>query len=182
MFRKLYASQEYKPHLVITGGNSFNTSRIGASAEKIAHRIETFVNTIPAEEKMRIIAENKAEHTQQQAEYVYHMLQESRIKQPFVVVVSAHHLPRLCSTFIKEIMKREQNDLQTELYTSPVYKDWKGTIPREPDRVRKEQILPEMERVHTYRTNRKKGDDGDVATLNEVKKYVDWLRNLHQPS
>lgn len=50
LFRQLYASQERKPHLVITGANSFNRDYIGASAPKIVNCIKALVPGIPPDE------------------------------------------------------------------------------------------------------------------------------------
>lgn len=174
-FRQQYAAQATKPHLVISGANSINKDRIGASAPRLLQYIRHRFN-IPDEEKERIIAEDQSQHAGQQAQYVYEMVKSGKIAQPLVLIVSAYHLPRMYSTIVKTIIDNEGDNLKTKLYAIPVHKDWKGQIPKEPEKVRRDQIIPEMERVHAYRNKEKP----DVATREELEKYVGWLNVQNQ--
>lgn len=169
VFHEAYQAQEVKPHLVITGANSFNVNRIGASAPKIVSHLQSL--NLSEEEKQYIIAEEQAEHAGHQAKYVYDMVKAGRIKQPLVLVVSAYHLPRLYSNFVKTIMDNEGENLTTKIYAIPVHKNWKGTIPFEPEKTRREQIIPEMSRIHDYR------ELGHVATRDQLEQYVGWLNS-----
>lgn len=167
-FEEKFDEREEKPSLVITGANSFDITHKGASAKKIVSKLKTL--SIPEETKKHIFAEENATNTKEQAENVYAMLQEGKIKGPLVLVVSAYHLPRIYSTFIKTVLEHEKENLETKIYAIPIYKDWKGQIPFE-DKIRRNQIVPEIERVRSYRAN------NDVATNEELSRYLEWLQN-----
>jgi len=169
-FRAKFNRQTNKPHFVITGGNSFDVNREGASAEKIAN-ILLRLNNLTAEERESIIAEGDSANTAEQAKRVYEMIKSGQIKEPLVIAVSAYHLPRVISTFVGEVLRNEGENIRTKIFALPVYKDWKGEIPFEPEKIRREQIAPEMERIHRYR------EKGDVATEEDLRRYVLWLRN-----
>lgn len=164
---RVFRKQDVKPVLVISGGNSFNKDREGASAHKIVSALSRL--NIPNDQKSLIVEENASQNSQEQAERIYDMLKAGAIRSPVTLVVSAYHLPRLYSTFVQTILKNEGENLHTKLYVHPVYEDWKGQIPLE-DKIRREQIVPEVDRIHRYR------DTGDVATEPELTRYVAWLR------
>lgn len=166
-FESRFASQKIKPQLVITGENSFNIDREGVSAPRIVSRLKKL--DIPDEMKTLIIAESKGTNTKGQAEEIYGMLKNGLIQEPVVIVVSAYHLPRIYSTFIKEVFKQEGNQLHTRVFVIPVQKDWKGEIPFEIGRTRRDRIVPEVERIHRYRLQ------GDVASEEQLDAYTTWL-------
>lgn len=169
-FEEKFNAQKEKPNLVITGANSFDITHEGASAPKIVRALSAI--SIAEETKKHIIAEGKSTNSKQQAENIYKMLQEGRIKGPLVLVVSAYHLPRIYSTFVKTILDHEKDEIKTQLFAVPVYKDWKGKIPFE-DKTRRNQIVPEIERIQKYRAN------GDVATDKELDRYTTWLSSIN---
>src|SRR3989344_7887377 len=64
-FRDIFGQQSKKPKLVISGSNSFNKDRTGASAPKIVQRINRMLN-IPDEEKKYIIPEGQSQNSAEQ--------------------------------------------------------------------------------------------------------------------
>lgn len=170
LFRERFTSQKMSPHLVVTGKWSHPDLRGGgAGADKVARAFRIFGQLTDAMKK-RLVVDTQSANTKEQAENVYDLLTTQSINEPLVVVVSAHHLPRFYSTFVKTILTHEET-LRTRLFGIPVLKDWEGDVPKEPRRKRYQQVIAETEKIHRYRPQ------GDVASQDELASYVYWLKS-----
>lgn len=170
-FKDRFSKQNFPPHLVVSGKHShpgLEKKRGGAGANKVVRAFGIF-GQLTREMKERLIAEAESTNTKKQAENIYELLLLGTIREPLAIVVSAYHLPRFYSTFVRTILANEKQ-LKTRLYSIPVFGNWEGEIPKEPRGKRYEQIVPEMEKIHRYRSQ------GDIATEAELTYYTDWLR------
>lgn len=170
-FVRIYNQQEYKPHLIITGkysSQSLDTTHTGADARKIARAIKIRGQLSP-EMKEKIVVEEKATNTKEQADNTYAFLKQGVVQGPLIVFVSAWHLPRWYSTLVKTILNAEEQELKTQFFVAPVFKPWSEES-RDIRGRKRERIITEVDRIHRYR------QQGDVATEEEVKRYVNWLR------
>lgn len=174
LFKESFEKQNEKPSLIITGsnGSQYLLPYTSADAEKIARAIRIH-GGLSDEEKSKIIADNKASNTKEQANNVYALIKGGVIKEPLVIFISAWHFPRCYSTFVKTITDSEP-DLATRIFSVPVFNGWFDWTKKEEgiDNARKiDKLLGEVGRIHTYRQK------GDVATDQEIRNYVGWLRN-----
>ncbi len=170
-FKQYARTQSIPPHLVITGKWSRpEMPSGGASAEKVARVMRLFGGIADKTLKDRIIVEGVSEHAKAQAQNVYALKEHDKIKDPWVIVVSSYHLPRLVGSFVKNILKEEGVPSKTRLYTIPVDLPWTKEVPREARGVRWKQIFSEMEKIRVYQ------EKGDVATKEEMLEYTNWLR------
>lgn len=168
LFKQIAYRQKTLPHLVVTGKHSHpDFPRGGASAEKVIRAMNIFGN-ISNELKRQLIPEANADNTKLQAENIYSLMVEGKIGEPWIVVVSTYHLPRLYSTFIKIILNKE-SQIATHLYSIPVDLPWEKDIPHEPRGERWKQIFGEVDRIQMYR------ELGDAATQEELNYYLKWL-------
>lgn len=173
-YKNFASKQETPPHLVVTGKwSSPGVAQGGATSEKVVRAMQIY-GKIPKDLKENIIAEMDSGNTKEQAVNCLELQKEGKIKDPWVIVVTHFHLPRLMGCFIKQILKTEDT-IKTRIYTIPVDLPWNKAVPL----VRRgemgppawERVFSEMKRIHTYR------EKGDVATQEEMVKYSNWLRS-----
>lgn len=174
-FKRYAGTQETPPHLVVTGKwSNPEVAGGGATAEKVVRAMKIF-GDVPPELKDRIIPDMNSGNTKEQAQNVYDLLRQGKIDEPWVVIVSQYHLPRLVSAFAKHILRKEPV-LHTRMYTIPVDLPWNEQAPLvrrgQKGATRWESVFSEMERIHKYRINETK----DVATKEEMLEYANWLR------
>jgi len=170
LFKNRFYNQNKHPKLVISGATSHpDMPGGGARADKITRAIRTYGQLTKAM-KNEIVTDMRSVGTKEQAENIYSLMKHGGIEEPWVVVVSAYHLPRLISTFVKTILTKEDIPI-THLYSVPVELPWRESISHEPRGERWKQIFSEIERIHTYR------EKGDVATEQEVLEYNKWLNS-----
>lgn len=175
LFKSRFESQERKPYLVVTGRHSHpDLLGGGASADKVVRAMRILGKLTP-EMKENLLVEAEADNTKEQVDNTYKLLQDGVIVDPLVVVVSDYHLPRFYSTFLATILRNEGSP-RIRVYSVPVCGNWESIKNPEPRPAsRTARILAEMERTRRYR------EKGDVATEEELLKYVRWLRSQHEP-
>jgi hypothetical protein len=168
-YKELWWTQKRKPKLLISGNISEPIHQTG-SAEEIKHIYEYYGNITKAMDT-HIVTDMLAENTKENAVNTYRFLQENRIHSPLLVMTSVEHLPRMYSTLVKVILDNEKDCIKTKVYSLPIERHWNESLPG--DARQKPRILyvpSEMERILAYRKT------GDVATEEEVKKYITFLR------
>ena len=171
-FRERSSSQAEPPHLVITGQDfsDYHLHKKGSAAVKVARLIKIYGGLTDKMNRM-VIADGDAINAWEQAVNVTDLLISGKIKGPFVLFVSAYHLPRNYMSFIKALISAEHNP-QTKLYSVPVIMDWEGrSRDMIKDGARWKEVIKEVGKIREYQ------DKGHVTTEEELERYVAWLKN-----
>lgn len=162
----------HEPQMVITGENGSQVRRAKGDtlgkASDIARAIKWF-GGLTSEEKERIVIDNEATNTRKQAINVYQLIKEEKIKSPLIAAVSEWHLPRWYMTMVKEILNNEGENLQTKLFAISTMGRLKDATKDDLTQDRFHRIIGEIQRIEKYR------EQGDVATREELERYLTWL-------